>query len=159
MTMTPPVTSHKKYATLIMPALFVFTLKVFILASLIPIKTTTAQTVKTLPEKTHPHLTTNSIININDSARNIVNSTNKSGRKNIAPVTREAFLAYQDINDFIAQSPVVTRVAPPDSNDIATHGPEVVKLIQGADCNRDGEVDTHKQCIKAFYDLWVRFNR
>lgn len=88
-----------------------------------------------------------------------IDAPKKAMPEQLINITRDAFLAYKDINDFIAQSPVVTRLAPPDLNDIATHGPDVVKVIQGADCNRDGEVDTHKQCVKAFYDLWVRFNR
>lgn len=74
-------------------------------------------------------------------------------------ITKAMFLSYKDINDFIAQSPKATRVAPPNSTDIAAHGPEVIKVIQGADCNRDGRVDDRAQCIKAFYQLWLKFNR
>ncbi|WP_156312475.1 hypothetical protein [Marinagarivorans algicola] len=74
-------------------------------------------------------------------------------------ITRAIFLSYNDINDFIAQSPKATRVAPPELTDIAAHGPDVIKVIQGPDCNRDGQVDDRAQCIKAFYQLWLKFNR
>lgn len=89
----------------------------------------------------------------------IASSTSSEKPIALASITQKDFLAYKNVNDFIAQSPIVATITPPELRDIAQHGSEVVKVIQGADCNRDGQIDTQKQCIAAFYHLWLKFNR
>lgn len=73
-------------------------------------------------------------------------------------ISKEVFLAYKDVADFIDQSPQVTIVVSPTKEDIEKHG-QHKKSLTGSDCDRDGVMDDNATCNAVFYKLWVKYAR
>lgn len=73
-------------------------------------------------------------------------------------ITKEAFLQYKDVADFIDESPQVTINVEPSKADIEEYGPHV-KSLTGSDCDRDGKMDDNATCNAVFYKLWLKYAR
>lgn len=74
-------------------------------------------------------------------------------------ITQADFSAYQDVADFIEQSPKVTISVMPSKADIDEYGQQVAKSLTGSDCDRDGNMDDNKTCNAVFYKLWLKYAR
>lgn len=74
-------------------------------------------------------------------------------------ITKEEFLSYGDVADFIEKSPQVTIWVAPSKEDIDEYGPKVGKTLTGSDCNRDGKMDDNSTCNAVFYKLWLKYAR
>lgn len=74
-------------------------------------------------------------------------------------ISQEGFSAYQDVADFIEQSPKVTITVMPSKADIDEYGQQVAKSLTGSDCDRDGVMDDNKTCNAVFYKLWLKYAR
>lgn len=74
-------------------------------------------------------------------------------------VSKEEFLSYKDVADFIEQSPKVTITVVPSKNDIDKYGHQVTKSLTGSDCDRDGMMDDNPTCNAVFYKLWLKYSR
>jgi len=73
-------------------------------------------------------------------------------------ITKEEFLQYQDVADFIDQSPQVTINVEPSKADLDEYG-QHVKSLTGSDCDRDGKMDDNATCNAVFYKLWLKYAR
>jgi hypothetical protein len=73
-------------------------------------------------------------------------------------VSKEVFLQYKDVADFIEQSPKVTISVAPTKTDIEEYG-QHVKSLTGSDCDRDGKMDDNSTCNTVFYKLWLKYAR
>ena len=73
-------------------------------------------------------------------------------------ISKEEFLQYKDVADFIDQSPQVTINVEPSKEDIAEYGPHM-KSLTGSDCDRDGKMDDNATCNAVFYKLWLKYAR
>ncbi len=73
-------------------------------------------------------------------------------------ISKEEFLQYQDVADFIEQSPKVTITITPTKADIEQYGPHA-KSLTGSDCDRDGKMDDNPTCNAVFYKLWLKYAR
>lgn len=74
-------------------------------------------------------------------------------------ITKEEFNNYQDVADFIEQSPKVTIIVPASSKDIDQYGQQVAKSLTGSDCDRDGKMDDNPTCNAVFFKLWMKYGR
>ena len=74
-------------------------------------------------------------------------------------ISKEEFVSYKDVADFIAQSPRVTMTVTPSKADIDKYGQQVAKSLTGSDCNRDGKMDDNPTCNAVFYKLWLKYKR
>ena len=74
-------------------------------------------------------------------------------------ITKEEFIGYLDVADFIEQSPKVTKTVVPSKADIAEYGQQVAKSLTGSDCDRDGKMDDNPTCNAVFYKLWLKYAR
>jgi len=77
----------------------------------------------------------------------------------VKAISKKQFSSYQDLNDFIEQSPKVTEMVAPTSDDIENYGADLVKAVTGSDCNRDGKIDDKNVCTATFYKLWFLYKR
>lgn len=73
-------------------------------------------------------------------------------------ISKEEFTAYKDVADFIDKSPQVTITVSPSEDDIDEYGQQVVKLLTGSDCDRDGKMDDNSTCNAVFYKLWLKYS-
>ena len=77
----------------------------------------------------------------------------KSGSRDISHlISKEEFLQYKDVADFIEQSPKVTITVAPTKADIEEYG-QHAKSLTGSDCDRDGKMDDNPTCNAVFYKL------
>ena len=74
-------------------------------------------------------------------------------------ITKEEFIGYRDVADFIEQSPKVTVTVVPSKADIDEYGQQVAKSLTGSDCDRDGKMDDNPTCNAVFYKLWLKYAR
>ena len=74
-------------------------------------------------------------------------------------VSKSEFLAYENVADFIEQSPKVTINVPPSQQDIDELGINVMKTLTGSDCDRDGKIDDNATCNAVYYQLWLKYAR
>ncbi|MGI2170235.1 hypothetical protein ACROAE_08560 [Shewanella sp. MF05960] len=74
-------------------------------------------------------------------------------------ISKEEFLSYQNVADFIEHSPKVTEFVAPEADDIEQYGSDVMKTLTGSDCDRDGKMDSNPQCNAVFYKLWMKYQR
>lgn len=74
-------------------------------------------------------------------------------------ISKEEFLTYKDVGEFIDASPKVTITVTPEASDIAEYGPGVVKTLTGSDCDRDGKMDDNPTCNAVYYQLWLKYQR
>jgi len=74
-------------------------------------------------------------------------------------ITKEEFISYLDVADFIEQSPKVTITVVPSTADIEEYGQQVAKSLTGSDCDRDGKMDDNSTCNAVFYKLWLKYLR
>ncbi|GAA5136210.1 hypothetical protein [Thalassotalea piscium] len=74
-------------------------------------------------------------------------------------MTKEEFLTYKDVGEFIDHSPKVTIEVKPEVSDINQYGAGVIKTLTGSDCNRDGVMDDNKTCNAVYYRLWLKYQR
>jgi hypothetical protein len=74
-------------------------------------------------------------------------------------ITKEEFIDYLDVADFIEQSPKVSITVVPSKADIEQYGPQVAKSLTGSDCDRDGKMDDNPTCNAVFYKLWLKYAR
>ena len=74
-------------------------------------------------------------------------------------ISKEEFVSYKDVADFIAQSPRVTMTVTPSKADIDKYGQQVAKSLTGSDCDRDGKMDGNPSCNAVFYKLWLKYSR
>ncbi|MGB1262462.1 MAG: hypothetical protein ACPG52_06095 [Cognaticolwellia sp.] len=72
-------------------------------------------------------------------------------------VTKEEFISYQDVAEFIDNSPKVTIVVPAQQSDVDEYGQGVVKTLTGSDCDRDGKMDDNQTCNAVYYKLWLKY--
>jgi len=73
-------------------------------------------------------------------------------------ISKEEFIAYKDVADFIDKSPQVTITVSPSKDDVDEYGRQVVKLLTGSDCDRDGKMDDNPTCNAVFYKLWLKYS-
>ncbi|MCO4797712.1 MAG: hypothetical protein KC484_00730 [Colwelliaceae bacterium] len=84
----------------------------------------------------------------------------KSGGVDLSEIiSKEEFLSYKDVGEFIDQAPKVTITVKPEQKDIKEYGKGVVKSLTGSDCNRDGKMDDNATCNAAYYKLWIKYSR
>jgi hypothetical protein len=74
-------------------------------------------------------------------------------------ITKEVFVSYLDVADFIDQSPKVSIIVVPSKEDIDAYGQQVAKSLTGSDCDRDGKMDDNPTCNAVFYKLWLKYAR
>ncbi len=74
-------------------------------------------------------------------------------------ISKEMFLSYHNVADFIEDSPKVTVFVAPEADDIAKYGSDVMKTLTGSDCDRDGKMDSNSVCNAVFYTLWMKYQR
>jgi len=74
-------------------------------------------------------------------------------------ISKEEFLSYKDVADFIEQSPQVTITVMPSKADVDKYGQKVAKSLTGSDCDRDGKMDDNPTCNAVFYKLWLKYAR
>jgi len=88
------------------------------------------------------------------------NSQSKTAVPDISHlISKEVFVSYTDVADFIEQSPKVTITVMPSKADIDEYGQQVAKSLTGSDCDRDGVMDDNKTCNAVFYKLWLKYAR
>ena len=74
-------------------------------------------------------------------------------------ISKEVFLSYKDVADFIDDSPKVTIIVKPNTEDINEYGAGVMKSLTGSDCDRDGVMDDNATCNKIYLQLWLKYKR
>ena len=74
-------------------------------------------------------------------------------------ITKDVFNNYQDVADFIEQSPKVTINVPVSAEDVDKYGQQVTKSLTGSDCDRDGKMDDNPTCNAVFFKLWMKYGR
>lgn len=74
-------------------------------------------------------------------------------------ISKEEFLSYDNVADFIEHSPKVTVFVAPEADDIEQYGSDVMKTLTGSDCDRDGKMDSNQECNAVFYKLWMKYQR
>ncbi|MCT8988456.1 hypothetical protein [Shewanella phaeophyticola] len=72
-------------------------------------------------------------------------------------ISKEEFLSYENVADFIEHSPKVTEFVAPEADDIEQYGSDVMKTLTGSDCDRDGKMDSNPECNAVFYKLWMKY--
>lgn len=87
-------------------------------------------------------------------------SAKKTAARDISHlISKEVFISYHDVADFIEQSPKVTITVMPSKSDINEYGQHIAKTLTGSDCDRDGVMDDNKTCNAVFYKLWLKYAR
>ena len=84
---------------------------------------------------------------------------NETFTQNHDIVSKEIFLTYNNVADFIDDSPKVTIVVKALPQDVAEYGKTVVKSLTGTDCDRDGKMDDNATCNAVYYKLWLKYKR
>jgi hypothetical protein len=85
---------------------------------------------------------------------------NKTKTRDISHlISKEEFVSYQDVADFIEKSPKVTITVAASKADLEEYGPKVAKSLTGSDCDRDGKMDDNPTCNAVFYKLWLKYAR
>jgi len=74
-------------------------------------------------------------------------------------ISKDKFLTYKDVADFIDDSPKVTIPVKSEPEDIEKYGEGVVRALTGFDCDRDGKMDDNKTCNAVYYKLWMKYKR
>lgn len=74
-------------------------------------------------------------------------------------VSKEQFLSYANVADFIDDSPKVTITTTASQQDIDDYGQGVVKTLTGSDCDRDGIMDDNTRCNAIYVKLWLKYQR
>lgn len=74
-------------------------------------------------------------------------------------VSKQEFLSYSNVADFIDASPKVTVVVKPKTEELAEYGNNMMKSLTGSDCDRDGKMDDNATCNAIYYRLWVKYKR
>jgi len=74
-------------------------------------------------------------------------------------ISKQEFLTYKDVGEFIDHAPKVTIVVESQPEDIAEYGSGVVKSLTGSDCDRDGKMDDNAKCNAVYVKLWIRYQR
>lgn len=74
-------------------------------------------------------------------------------------ISKEAFENYQDVGEFIDDSPKVTIIVQPEQDDIEQYGQQVMKSLTGSDCDRDGKMDDNATCNAVYLKLWLKYKR
>ena len=74
-------------------------------------------------------------------------------------ISKEEFLSYKDVGEFIDHSPKVTVIVHPEATDVDKYGEGVVKTLTGSDCNRDGIMDDNPTCNAVYFKLWLKYSR
>ncbi len=73
-------------------------------------------------------------------------------------ISKEEFITYKDVADFIDKSPKVTINISPSKDDVDEYGRQVLKSLTGSDCDRDGKMDDNPTCNAVFYKLWLKYS-
>lgn len=74
-------------------------------------------------------------------------------------ITKQEFLLYKDVGEFIDNSPKVTIAVQAEQTDIEEYGEGVVKTLTGTDCDRDGKMDDNQTCNAVYLKLWIKYQR
>ncbi|GAW94970.1 MULTISPECIES: hypothetical protein [Colwellia] len=74
-------------------------------------------------------------------------------------ISQQEFARYQNVADFIEQSPKVTITVTPSKADKDEYGQHVARSLTGSDCDRDGKMDNNATCNAVFYKLWLKYSR
>lgn len=74
-------------------------------------------------------------------------------------ISADHFSTYENVADFIDDSPKVTITVQPKKEDIQEYGKSVVKTLTGSDCDRDGNMDDNATCNAVYLKLWLRYKR
>lgn len=72
-------------------------------------------------------------------------------------ISKEEFLLYKDVGEFIDHAPKVTITVPAEQGDVDKYGQGVVKTLTGSDCDRDGKMDDNPTCNAVYYKLWLKY--
>lgn len=72
-------------------------------------------------------------------------------------ISKEEFLQYKDVGEFIDHAPKVTITVPVEQSDVDEYGKGVVKTLTGSDCDRDGKMDDNPTCNAVYYKLWLKY--
>ena len=73
-------------------------------------------------------------------------------------MSKEEFLRYKDVGEFIDHAPKVTIIVAAEQSDVDEYGQGVVKTLTGSDCDRDGKMDDNKACNAVYYKLWLKYS-
>jgi hypothetical protein len=73
-------------------------------------------------------------------------------------ISKKEFTSYKDVAEFIDKSPKVSITVAPSKADINEYGQQVVKVLTGSDCDRDGTMDDNATCNAVFYKLWLKYS-
>lgn len=90
------------------------------------------------------------------SAENIVN---KKVEDISHIISKDVFMSYQNVADFIDHSPKVTVIVPVEDKDKSDYGANVTKSLTGTDCDRDGKMDDNRTCNAVYLKLWLKYAR
>ena len=74
-------------------------------------------------------------------------------------ISKQEFLSYKDVGEFIDHAPKVTIMVPPAAEDIEKYGENVLKAVTGSDCDRDGKMDDNTTCNAVYYRLWLKYQQ
>lgn len=74
-------------------------------------------------------------------------------------MSKEKFLTYKNVAEFIDASPKVTIFVSPEPADIKNYGKNVKKALTGSDCDRDGKMDNNATCNAIYLKLWLKYKR
>ncbi|RHW75764.1 hypothetical protein [Colwellia sp. RSH04] len=74
-------------------------------------------------------------------------------------ISKEEFLTYADVADFIDKSPKVSEMLPASTDDVDEQGRPFVTMLTGSDCDRDGKMDDNPTCNAVFFKLWLKYAR
>lgn len=74
-------------------------------------------------------------------------------------ISKQQFVHYKNVADFIDDSPKVTIVVAPDIADKTRYGKNMRKSLTGSDCDRDGIMDDNATCNAVYLKLWLKYSR
>lgn len=86
-------------------------------------------------------------------------SANEVTRISHEIVSKQEFLSYGNVADFIDASPKVTIIVKPDAEERTEYGNNMMKSLTGSDCDRDGKMDDNATCNAIYYKLWMKYKR
>ena len=72
-------------------------------------------------------------------------------------ISKEEFLRYKDVGEFIDHAPKVTITVSVEQSDVDEYGKGVIKTLTGSDCDRDGKMDDNPTCNAVYYKLWLKY--